>query len=109
MTEEDIRTEFSNRYAETLNDMQKWLSRHNRYFILLTHHWEQGNGFSNTLITPQIVQNGGKFDEAELVGACIDMIMDFYEDTGIPMKDNMILYGASRALMKLYKKGAPEK
>lgn len=109
MTEEDIRKEFSERYGEVLSDMQKWLEKHDRYFILLTHHWEQGNGFSNTLITPQIVQKGGRFDEAELVGACVDMIMDFYDGTGTPMKDSMILYGASRALMKLYKEGAPEK
>lgn len=91
--------------VDLFQDMQDELAKINKYFVFYTHGWEQKNHQENILITPAIKQKGGKFDEEELVGLCLDMIMDFYEQCDIDPTKSKILLSMSQAVKRLYKEG----
>lgn len=93
-------------FADQLSKMQEQAYKAGRYFIFYTHRFEQvDEEKANILVFP----NDPRFDEQELVGLCIDMIMDYYDKTGRKVKGDKMLLGASLVLKKLYKNGLPNK
>lgn len=77
-----------------------------KYILFYTHSWEQKNEEAQNIL---VLPNDPRFDEEELGGLCIDMIMDYYEQTGREIKGSPTIIGMSRALEKIYKKGFPNK
>lgn len=93
-------------FADQLSKMQEQANKVGRYIVFYTHRFEQVNEErTNILVLP----NDPRFDEQELVGLCIDMIMDYYDKTGRKVKGDKMLLGASLVLKKLYKEGLPNK
>lgn len=65
--------ELQKMFADQLSEMQAQANKMGRYILFYTHRFEQVNEEkSNILVFP----NDPRFDEQELVGLCIDMIMD---------------------------------
>lgn len=93
-------------FAGQLSKMQAQANKMGRYIVFYTHRFEQvDEEKANILVFP----NDPRFDEQELVGLCIDMIMDYYDKTGRKVKGDRMLLGASLVLKKLYKEGLPDK
>lgn len=93
-------------FKEPLNKMQKQAYKAGRYFVFYTHRFEQVNEEGGNLM---VYPNDPRFDEQELVGLCVDMIMDYYDKTGRKAKGDKMLLGASLVFKKLYKEGLPDK
>lgn len=98
--------EMRERWLYPLNVIQTEAKEMDRYILFYTHSWEQKNEEGQNIL---VLPNDPRFDEEELGGLCIDMIMDYYEKTGREIKGSRIILGMSRALKKLYEKGFPEK
>lgn len=98
--------ELGKMFSAQLEEMQKQANEMGRYFLFYTHRFEQVNEEKGNIL---VLPNDPRFDEQELVGLCIDMIMDYYEKTGRKAKGDKMLLGASLVLKKLYKEGLPNK
>lgn len=60
-----------------LNQIDKALKKHNRYFVFYTHRFEQGDApKGNILVTP----NDKRFGRIELLGLIIDILRDYSSD-----------------------------
>lgn len=98
--------ELEKAFADRLSKMQAQANKMGRYIVFYTHRFVQANEEKGNIL---ILPNDPRFDEQELIGLCIDMIMDYYEQTDRKVKGDKMLLGASLVLKKLYKEGLPNR
>lgn len=80
-----------------LNQLDKALKKHNRYFIFYTHKFVQGDA-PNMLVTPK----DKRFDRVELLGLIIDMLGDYFSGANWTLKGSKELDAAIKVLKDIH-------
>lgn len=82
-----------------INQVNKAIKKYNRYFILYTHRFEQGNvRKANILVGP----NDKRFGRVELLGLIIDLLIDYSSDTNWTLKGSEELAATIEVLKDIY-------
>ena len=79
--------------------LDKQFKKQDRYFVLYTHRWEQGDmKHGNILVTPK----DKRFDKAEFTGLIVDILRDYAKGTKWNLKGSVELKALIRILEDLY-------
>lgn len=85
-----------------MSRIQSSLNALDRYGVLYTHKWTQGNEVAGNIL---VLPNDPRFDHFEFIGLIIDMFRDYADNTGLKLKGGLELKVLIKVLEKLYKEG----